>query len=124
MDRRLRAAGLPVKSLLAHPGYAATNLQMSGPSGVLKLFMRFGNRFLAQPAEIGVLPQLDAIAAPEAGSGEFIGPSGRNEKKGYPTRVQPAEAARDHALATRLWLLSEELTGVRTDFTDMRSIPA
>ena len=121
LDRRLRAAGLPVKSLLAHPGYAATNLQMSGPSGVLKLFMRFGNRFLAQSAQVGVLPQLYAIAAAEADGGQFIGPDGPNEKKGHPTQVQPVEAARDHSLAERLWLLSEELTGVRIDFTDMRS---
>ncbi|GAB3383382.1 SDR family NAD(P)-dependent oxidoreductase [Azotobacter armeniacus] len=53
LDRRLRAAGAPIKSVLAHPGYAATCLQMSGPGGILKLFMRFGNRFLAQPAEMG-----------------------------------------------------------------------
>lgn len=124
LDRRLRAAGLPIKSLLAHPGYAATNLQMSGPSGALKLFMRFGNRFLAQSAQRGVLPQLYAVAAPEAGGGQFIGPDGPNEKKGYPTQVQPVEAARDHSLAERLWLLSEGLTGVRTDFADMRSTPA
>lgn len=119
LDRRLRAAGLPVKSLLAHPGYAATNLQMSGPSGALKLFMRFGNRFLAQPAEMGVLPQLYAIAAPEADSGQFIGPDGPNEKKGYPTQVQPVETARDRALAERLWRLSEALTGVRPAFAGM-----
>jgi len=97
---------------------------MSGPTGVLKLFMRFGNRFLAQPAEMGVLPQLYAIAAPEASGGQFIGPGGPNEKKGYPSQVQPVEAARDHSLAERLWLLSEKLTGIRTDFAGMRSTPA
>ena len=31
LDRRLRAAGSTVKSLAAHPGYAATNLQSAGP---------------------------------------------------------------------------------------------
>lgn len=116
LDRRLKAVGLPIKSLLAHPGYAATNLQMSGPSGVLKLFMRFGNRFFAQPAEMGVLPQLYAATAQEVDGGQFIGPDGANEKKGHPTLVQPVEAARDEALAERLWRLSEELTGVRADF--------
>lgn len=120
LDRRLRAAGLPLKSLLAHPGYAATNLQMSGPSGILKLFMRFGNRFLAQPAEMGVLPQLFAAAAREAVSGQFIGPDGLNEMKGHPTIVQPVDAARDESLARRLWELSEALTGVRPDFPNMK----
>ena len=33
LDRRLRAAGSPVISVLAHPGYSATNLQTSGPTG-------------------------------------------------------------------------------------------
>ena len=32
LDRRLRAAGSPVISVLAHPGYSATNLQTSGPT--------------------------------------------------------------------------------------------
>lgn len=116
LDRRLRAAGLPLKSLLAHPGYAATNLQMSGPSGVLKLFMRIGNRFFAQPADMGVLPQLYAATAPDVRGGQFFGPDGPNEKKGHPTLVEPVDAARDEALAERLWQVSEALTGVRADW--------
>ena len=31
LDRRLRAAGSAIKSLAAHPGWSATNLQSSGP---------------------------------------------------------------------------------------------
>lgn len=120
LDRRLKAAGVPVKSVLAHPGYAATNLQLNGPSGILKLFLRFGNRVLAQAAEMGVLPQLYASTAPDVEGGVFIGPDGKNEKQGYPTRVQPAEAARDTTLAKRLWQLSEDLTGVRPDFSNTK----
>jgi NAD(P)-dependent dehydrogenase (short-subunit alcohol dehydrogenase family) len=116
LDRRLRAAGVPVKSVLAHPGYAATQLQMSGPSGVLKLFMHIGNRFLAQPAEMGVLPQLYAATVPEVQGGQFIGPDGPGEKKGHPMLVKPADAARDPGPARRrLWQESERLAGVRMD---------
>ncbi|GAB3386724.1 SDR family NAD(P)-dependent oxidoreductase [Azotobacter armeniacus] len=122
LDRRLRAVGAPIKSVLAHPGYAATNLQMSGPRGILKLFLRFGNRFLAQPAEMGVLPQLYAATAPEVESGEFVGPDGRNEKKGYPTRVRPVEVALDTSLAGQVWQLSMDLTGVRPDFSKMAGV--
>lgn len=111
LHRRLKEAGCTIKSLLAHPGYAATNLQMTGPSGVLKLFMHIGNRFLAQPAAMGVLPQLYAATAPEAESGQFIGPDGPKEKKGYPSLVQPSMRATDERLATKLWRLSEELVG-------------
>jgi NAD(P)-dependent dehydrogenase (short-subunit alcohol dehydrogenase family) len=117
LDRRLRATGTPIKSVLAHPGYAATNLQLNGPSGILKLFLRFGNRFLAQSAEMGVLPQLFAATAPEVDGGDFIGPDGRNEKKGYPTRVQPVAEACDLNLAERLWQRSVELTGMSPDFS-------
>ena len=46
LDRRLRAAGSPVASLLAHPGYSATNLQTSGPTGVIALVGRIGNKLV------------------------------------------------------------------------------
>ncbi|MDP9483120.1 MAG: oxidoreductase, partial [Chloroflexota bacterium] len=36
LDRRLRTAGSPAISVLAHPGYSATNLQSTGPTGFLK----------------------------------------------------------------------------------------
>ena len=55
VDRRLRAAGSPVRSVLAHPGYTVTNLQTSGPTGLQRLLLRtIGNRLLAQDVEMGV----------------------------------------------------------------------
>ena len=111
-DRRLRAAGSPVKSVLAHPGYSATNLQTSGPTGPMKAFLRVGNRLVAQSAERGALPQLHAATAAGVQSGEFYGPDGFNELRGGPTRVKPVARATDRELARRLWQVSEELTGV------------
>ncbi len=116
LDRRLRAAGSPIKSLLAHPGYSATNLQTSGPTGLAKFFSAtIGNRLLAQSASMGALPELFAATDPAAESGQYFGPDGRNEMKGHPTVVRPVPAADDPATARRLWELSEELTGVRFD---------
>jgi len=112
LDRRLRSAGLPIRSVLAHPGYSATNLQLSGPTGLLHLFMRIGNRLLAQSAEMGALNLLYAATAPDVESGQFIGPDGRNEMKGHPTFVQPVAAARDAELARKFWELSERLSGI------------
>jgi NAD(P)-dependent dehydrogenase (short-subunit alcohol dehydrogenase family) len=111
--RRLRAAGLPVRSALAHPGYSATNLQSSGPTGVGKLLMKAGNRMFAQDADMGALPQIYAATGADVESGQFYGPDGRGESKGFPTVVEPLEAARDRELAKRLWGISEELTGVK-----------
>ncbi|WNM35437.1 oxidoreductase [Streptomyces sp. Li-HN-5-11] len=116
LHRRLTAAGSPVRSVLAHPGYTSTNLQTSAPVGTVKLL--FGRILapLAQPAEQGALPQLYAATAPDAESGEFIGPDGPAELRGAPTRVHLSPAAADAETGRRLWELSERLTGVRYGF--------
>lgn len=115
LDRRLRAGKVPVKSILAHPGYSATNLQSAGPTGLLKLVLKFTNRVIAQDVEIGALDQVYAATDPNAESGQFIGPDGLGESKGYPTIVQPIESAKDPNIGKRLWRMSEELTGVHFD---------
>jgi NAD(P)-dependent dehydrogenase (short-subunit alcohol dehydrogenase family) len=113
LDRRLRAAGSTVKSLVAHPGYAATNLQFAGPPGVDAAFMKVTNRLLAQPDEMGALPTLYAATEPGLEGGTFCGPDGFLEQRGHPKRVAPSGAARDEQVARRLWEVSEEMTGVR-----------
>jgi NAD(P)-dependent dehydrogenase (short-subunit alcohol dehydrogenase family) len=113
LDRRLRKAGSPLKSVLAHPGYSATNLQVSGPTGAMKAFLRVSNRLFAQSADKGALPQLHAATAAGVHGGEFYGPDGFNEMRGNPTRVRPVGRATDPELGRRLWQVSEELTGVR-----------
>lgn len=110
--RRLRAIGSPVRSVLAHPGYSATNLQTSGPTGLVKQAMRLGNLMFAQKVEMGALNQLYAAVDPGATSGRFYGPDSFGESRGYPTEVQPDPSARNEETARRLWTLSEELTGV------------
>ncbi|WP_156755433.1 oxidoreductase [Actinokineospora pegani] len=113
LHRRLKSNGSGVASVLAHPGYSATNLQSTGPTGVVKLAMKVTTRFMAQEAAMGALPQLYAAAHPGVESGQMFGPDGRREAKGHPKLVYPLEAARDRELAKRLWDVSEELTGMR-----------
>jgi NAD(P)-dependent dehydrogenase (short-subunit alcohol dehydrogenase family) len=115
LHRRLRSNGFSLRSVLAHPGYSATNLQSSGPRGIAKLLMKVGNKVMAQDAAMGALPQVYAAAGADVESGQFYGPDGRGENKGYPTIVQPLDAARDRETARRLWDISEELTGVHID---------
>jgi NAD(P)-dependent dehydrogenase (short-subunit alcohol dehydrogenase family) len=112
LDRRLRAAGARVKSVLAHPGYAATNLQSSSASRLTRAVMRIGNRLVAQSAAMGALDELYAAVAPAAESGKVYGPDGFREARGYPVEVQPDNSARNEETARRLWDLSETLTGV------------
>lgn len=113
LHRRLTAAGSPVRSVLAHPGYTATNLQKDTPTGLWRVVLgRLGNPLLAQAPPEGALPQLYAATEPGVASGEFIGPRGPAELRGSPTRVRLAPAAADPAVGRRLWELSEEATGV------------
>jgi len=112
LDRRLRAARLPIVSLLAHPGYSATNLQSTGPTGPMKAVLAVGNRLLAQDADRGALPQLYAATAPGVDGGEFFGPDGFMEARGSPTEVEPVERALDADTGRRLWEVSEQLTGI------------
>jgi NAD(P)-dependent dehydrogenase (short-subunit alcohol dehydrogenase family) len=112
LDRRLRAAGSPILSLLAHPGYSATNLQSTGPTGMGARVMKIGNALIAQNADRGALPQLFAATAPTVQGGQFFGPSGFGELRGAPTEVQAIPAAYDPTIAHQLWSVSEGLTGV------------
>jgi NAD(P)-dependent dehydrogenase (short-subunit alcohol dehydrogenase family) len=112
LDRRLRAAGSTVRSLAAHPGYAATNLQSASAPPLDRLVMIFSNFVIAQSAEMGTLPILYAATNPDAEGGTYIGPDGIAEQRGYPKVVSPSGAARDEDVARRLWEVSEELTGV------------
>ncbi|CAN3979471.1 oxidoreductase [Kitasatospora purpeofusca] len=116
LHQRLAAAGSPVRSLLAHPGYTATNLQTSSPVGMVKVL--FGRILtpLAQAPDQGALPQLFAATAAEVESGQFIGPDGMAELRGTPKVVQLAPSAADAETGKRLWELSERLTAVRFAF--------
>ncbi|MEZ0108366.1 NAD(P)-dependent dehydrogenase (short-subunit alcohol dehydrogenase family) [Catenulispora sp. EB89] len=112
LQRRLSAAGSPVRSLMAHPGYSATNLQFAGPTGWRKAMMYVGNPLFAQKASIGVLPEVRAAVAPDVVGGQYYGSPKFMEMRGYPELVQPSRRAQDPAVAARLWEESEKLTGV------------
>src|SRR5215208_2689087 len=58
LDRRLSSAGSRIRSLAAHPGYAATNLQSAAAPTIDRLVMAVTNRVFAQSADMGALPSL------------------------------------------------------------------
>ncbi len=116
LARRAAAAGSPLRSLIAHPGYSATNLQFAGPAHVWERApMAVMNRVYAQSAEMGALPTLFA-AVTDLPSGTFVGPDGLFEGRGHPHVVTGAGRAYDEEAAARLWAASEELTGVTFEF--------
>jgi NAD(P)-dependent dehydrogenase (short-subunit alcohol dehydrogenase family) len=119
LQRRFDAAGTAARSVAAHPGYAATNLQFEGPrmsgSRASALLMSAMNRLFAQDARGGALPLVYAAAAPDVRGGDYFGPGGFAELWGPPKRVAASARARDPEAAARLWQASEALTGVRFD---------
>ncbi|MER5635659.1 oxidoreductase [Kitasatospora sp. NPDC002227] len=110
LQRRLAAAGSPVRALAAHPGYAATNLQSNDASAVRRALMVVGNKVIAQDSRAGALPTLFAATMDLPGA-SYLGPDGFAENRGHPTLVGRTAAASDPASAKRLWADSEQLTG-------------
>jgi NAD(P)-dependent dehydrogenase (short-subunit alcohol dehydrogenase family) len=113
LQRRLKAAGSPILSTAAHPGYAVTNLQADHLRPGLKILITVMKPFLSQDAVHGALPTLYAAVAPEAVAGGYYGPDGIAELKGYPTVVPVPKSALDGTVAKRLWVESERLTCVK-----------
>ncbi|MBD0425158.1 SDR family NAD(P)-dependent oxidoreductase [Streptomyces sp. TRM S81-3] len=117
LARRLAASGegSHVVAAAAHPGYAATNLQTTGPRmegrGLAERAMRAGNRLFAQSAEAGALPLLYAATAPGVRPDSFTGPSFAMWR-GAPAPARRAPWTVDDAMGERLWAASERLTGV------------
>lgn len=110
----LASTGPPLVAAGAHPGYAATNLQsLPGLTGAA---LALGNRLLAQPDEHGAWPQEYAATMPDVRPGDYFGPGGPFALRGSPRRVTPVAAARDDAVAARLWEVSNALVGARFPF--------
>jgi NAD(P)-dependent dehydrogenase (short-subunit alcohol dehydrogenase family) len=114
LQRRLEEAGSSLRSVAAHPGYAATNLQFHTQS-IQDQLMGLSNKLFAQSAAMGSLPTLYA-ATEDVPSGAYVGPDGLAEQRGHPHLVGMSGAARNEESARKLWERSEELTGVTYDF--------
>jgi NAD(P)-dependent dehydrogenase (short-subunit alcohol dehydrogenase family) len=107
IQRRFEAAGVDTIATAAHPGWTATNLQAH------TWYFRLLNPFVAQKPEMGALPTLYAATAPDVQGGEYYGPGGWQEFRGYPVKVESSKRSHNTAVAAKLWTVSEELTGVQ-----------
>ena len=99
------------RALAAHPGYAATDLGTHLGFGPLDRLVPYVNRVIAQSPDMGSLPTTYA-AVMDLPTDTYVGPGGLAEQWGFPTIVGRSKAAKDDAVAARLWELSEQLTGV------------
>ena len=120
LTRRASASSVTVLSTAAHPGYARTNLQTSGPGKPQNIGQQLLLRMHpvaewigSQDAAHGALPTLRAATAPDARPSSYYAPAQFFHLKGDPVLIPMPEPARDASAARRLWELSEQLTGVR-----------
>jgi NAD(P)-dependent dehydrogenase (short-subunit alcohol dehydrogenase family) len=116
LDRRLRAAGDKISSLVAHPGMTDTELfpnSMRHRGRLMLGLSRVLNSLITQSVEAGTLPLLYAALAPEAQG--YYGPAGPFEIRGGVGQANVPKSSTAEPVARRLWELTAELTGVTPD---------
>ena len=111
LQRRLAAAKAKTIAVGAHPGVAATELVRHVPGASLPGVNWLSGRLL-NTSELGALPTLRAATDPAVQGGQYYGPDGFRELRGYPELVTSSAQSHDTAIQERLWSVSEELTGV------------
>ncbi|MFD5510713.1 SDR family NAD(P)-dependent oxidoreductase [Streptomyces sp. NPDC127051] len=115
LDRRLRAAGSTVTSVVVHPGGALDSLTPSRPPVHVRTT---GARLSAAPAALlvqgkhaGAWPAVRAVLDPAVGGGQLWGPRVFG-LRGEPRHEPMWNHLADTSVAARLWEASCDLTGV------------
>jgi NAD(P)-dependent dehydrogenase (short-subunit alcohol dehydrogenase family) len=94
----------------AHPGVTRTELQRHSK------LIEFFTPFVAMKSAQGALPTSRAATDPDASGGDYYGPDGWMQMRGYPVKVRSNRLSHDKEIAKRLWDISEKLTGVKYQF--------
>jgi NAD(P)-dependent dehydrogenase (short-subunit alcohol dehydrogenase family) len=108
LQRRLR--GTDTIAVAAHPGGSRTELTRNLPPLVVVASRVLEPLF--QNADMGALPTLRGATDPGVLGGQYFGPDGFGEQRGYPKVVASSTASHDTEAQRRLWAVSEELTSV------------
>jgi NAD(P)-dependent dehydrogenase (short-subunit alcohol dehydrogenase family) len=108
LQRRLQ--GTNTIAAAAHPGGSRSELTRNLPRPI-QLLNSVLER-LYQGADMGALPQLRAATDLGVIGGQYFGPDGFGEQRGYPKVVASSQASHDTDAQRRLWTVSQELTGV------------
>jgi NAD(P)-dependent dehydrogenase (short-subunit alcohol dehydrogenase family) len=119
LHRRTSEAGVKLTSTAAHPGVSATGLVEDrngmGANPVIHRLAPYFMPLIFQSSSAGANPTLYAATYGEPGS--YVGPTRLGESRGKLGEAKMSRHARNDDLASKLWELSEEKTGVRFDFS-------
>jgi len=113
-DRRLRAANVPIASLVAHPGYAIGGrtrgiLGVNEPSKTKRFFDNL-QAPITQSKEHGAWSLVRALVDPDAVGGQFWGPA--RIVSGAPRVAKAPKITLDEIIAARVWNYCEHATGM------------
>lgn len=115
LDLRLKVHGIQTISVACHPGISNTNLFKLGKAATPG-YMKWIMNLFFQAAEKGALPTIYAATEKSLKGGEYIGPDGRGNRKGNPAIEIPGASVYNEDTMAKLWVISEELTGVTYEF--------
>ncbi len=112
LDRKLKATGLNMLSVAAHPGVTRTDLQRHIPGEQLEgMFSEFDEVMLPWQ---GALPSLFAATDTSVKGGAFFGPDGEKEYSGYPALSKHSTPTMNNKeLAEKLWRYAENETQIQ-----------
>jgi len=108
LQRRL--IGKNTIAVAAHPGGSKSELTRNLPRPLSAAIRVVEPLF--QDADMGALPTLRAATDPSVLGGQYYGPDGFGEQRGYPKVVASSDQSHDVDVQQRLWTVSEELTSV------------
>ncbi|MEU5262197.1 SDR family NAD(P)-dependent oxidoreductase [Amycolatopsis sp. NPDC021455] len=111
LQRRLAGHGTTI-AVAAHPGLSDTELTRNSPA-VVRVFNPLIAPLTSQKPDQGALPTLRAATDAAVLGGQYYGPDGLGEARGYPRVVTSSPQSYDVTVQRRLWSVSEELTGVK-----------
>ncbi|WP_018177552.1 SDR family NAD(P)-dependent oxidoreductase [Jongsikchunia kroppenstedtii] len=109
LDSTLHKQDSRVGVMLAHPGWAASNITLTGIDDVDQRLRGLGSK-IANDSSRGAWPTVYAAVEP-IGTGSFVGPAGALGLRGGPTLVGRAPRACDFNTAGLVWEFAEKATG-------------
>ncbi len=110
LNLKLKERNSKTSSLLAHPGFARTNLQPKSVEANQSWIEGLAYKLMDpmfQSAKMGALPQISAATLSTAKGGEQYGP--KFNFRGYPKKCRNAPKALNQASRKYLWNISEKL---------------
>ena len=110
LAHKLSAKGSGIKAVVAAPGLAATNLQVTTAKddGMPESYIM---KYLAQSAEDGSMPLLTCVAAAGVENGDLYEPGGMLRGSGLPKKFPLEKNSTDEKSRRMLWEESEKACG-------------